>query len=116
MKSDDLTQDVDVTADAAAVTESAHLQSLKQALQDISESDRRALMIEVLSDELTDVQTWLEQRLSATNGMGKIASKEDLLWIECARRYWAVAEKALAELNTCHHKLAQGQKKSEIVD
>lgn len=78
------------------------IKKLKRSVRRASADETRARTIENLSDEYGDVQQWLEMELTRRAG----AAGDDLLWVECARRFGLVAEQALRELRDCHEELA----------
>ena len=84
---------------------------LKQCISGAAIDDTRARSIENMCDELADVQRWLELRLVADAKPGD----EELLWVECARRFGLVAEQALKELDDCHNELVKTRQAEQAV-
>jgi hypothetical protein len=83
------------------------IMKLKRGVRRASADETRARSIENLSDEYCHIQQWLETELVRRAG----AAGDDLLWVECARRFGLVAEQALRELRDCHDELADVREK-----
>jgi hypothetical protein len=85
------------------------IKKLKRRVALAALDETRARTIENLADEFGHVQQWLELELRRRPG----AVADDLLWIECARRFSLVAEQALGELTECHDELATVREKAK---
>jgi len=84
------------------------IRKLKRSVRRATRDETRARSIENLSDEYCHIQEWLETELVQRGG----AAGDDLLWVECARRFGLVAEQALRELRECHDELADVREKA----